>query len=597
MLSGFQHLTVLDLDTIDVSNLNRQFLFRRDHVGKSKAEVARESVLRFHPAAQIIAIHGNIKEARFDQDYFAAFDLVLNALDNLEARRHVNRLCLSSGRTLCESGTQGYAGQTTVIRGRTTECFECVPAPSTKTFAVCTIRNTPDKPVHCIVWAKALYAALFGPPDEGNILSDAKVDLSEGVKQAQALAALPAGGVKAVSAPQKPASYSQFARSIFHKLFNEEIHKQREVKDRWKERTPPEPLELEQLLSSLASDVSPVSAHSYRSNDQSVLSAAQDTAHFLHCIDALLCTRASDLGSLEFDKDDQDSMDFVSLAANLRMRNFSIPPQSRFGNKGVAGNIVHAIASTNAIAAGLMTSDAIKVLQNRLDRCKTMWISRHPPGLLTPQALQTPSKRCFVCAHSTLDLTLHTGKWTLKRLYEEVLKKKLSMIEPGIDVINRDNFIGTEEDHEDSPSYLSLPLSSPSVKVDHNSLLSVEDQQQSMKVQLRVVHREEWDEETEADEFTLTGEVAAATTGVDTGAAEEANAASELAAKAGVELSAESKEPVAPSVSHKRKLQAEDLTGEDEGDGTAKKAKLSVDAPAATAEAKMEQDPDIIELD
>ncbi len=45
-----------------------------------------------------------------------------------------------------------------------TECFECAPKQSrTKTYPVCTIRNTPEKPIHCIVWAKELlFARLFG---------------------------------------------------------------------------------------------------------------------------------------------------------------------------------------------------------------------------------------------------------------------------------------------------------------------------------------------------------------------------------------------------------------------------------------------------
>lgn len=51
-------------------------------------------------------------------------------------------------------------GETTHV----TECFECVPKQSrNKTYPVCTIRNTPDKPIHCIVWAKELlFARLFG---------------------------------------------------------------------------------------------------------------------------------------------------------------------------------------------------------------------------------------------------------------------------------------------------------------------------------------------------------------------------------------------------------------------------------------------------
>ena len=57
VLSGFHSIEVIDLDTIDVSNLNRQFLFRPHHVGKSKAEVAREAALAFNPEASIVAYH------------------------------------------------------------------------------------------------------------------------------------------------------------------------------------------------------------------------------------------------------------------------------------------------------------------------------------------------------------------------------------------------------------------------------------------------------------------------------------------------------------------------------------------------------------
>ena len=59
----------------------------------------------------LLTVQGNVKESRFDKAFFGGFSLVLNGLDNVEARRHVNRLCLSAGVPLIESGTEGYLGQ------------------------------------------------------------------------------------------------------------------------------------------------------------------------------------------------------------------------------------------------------------------------------------------------------------------------------------------------------------------------------------------------------------------------------------------------------------------------------------------------------
>lgn len=155
-LAGFLTVQVIDLDTIDVSNLNRQFLFRPEHVGQPKALVAAEAVKRFNPDLKITAHHGNIKDPKFGISYFATFNVVLNALDNVDARRHVNRLCLAANVPLIDAGTTGYLGQVMPIFKGKTACYECKPKPTQKVYPICTIRSTPDKPVHCIVWAKGL---------------------------------------------------------------------------------------------------------------------------------------------------------------------------------------------------------------------------------------------------------------------------------------------------------------------------------------------------------------------------------------------------------------------------------------------------------
>ncbi len=132
VLSGFQSIEVIDLDTIDVSNLNRQFLFRSEHVGQSKATVAAEVVKRFNPDVNIVAHYGNIKDAQFGVSYFESFNVVLNALDNVDARRHVNRLCLAANVPLIDSGTTGYLGQVMPIQKGKTQCYECQEKPTQK---------------------------------------------------------------------------------------------------------------------------------------------------------------------------------------------------------------------------------------------------------------------------------------------------------------------------------------------------------------------------------------------------------------------------------------------------------------------------------
>jgi len=136
-------------------------------------QVAQESAAKFNPHVKLQAHHANIKDTQFNIEWFQGFNLVFNALDNLDARRHVNKMCLAADVPLIESGTTGFNGQVQVIKkvcnsdlrrlksdkclqcqGKT-ECYDCNTKEVPKSFPVCTIRSTPSQPIHCIVWAKS----------------------------------------------------------------------------------------------------------------------------------------------------------------------------------------------------------------------------------------------------------------------------------------------------------------------------------------------------------------------------------------------------------------------------------------------------------
>jgi len=116
-------LYIVDFDHIELSNLNRQFYFRTEHIGRSKADVATEIMSRLAPQLKITSHSCSIFDQKFDSKFFAQFDAVILALDNPEARSYVNRQCMKTGTPVFESGTHGFAGQAYPIFPGLSRCY------------------------------------------------------------------------------------------------------------------------------------------------------------------------------------------------------------------------------------------------------------------------------------------------------------------------------------------------------------------------------------------------------------------------------------------------------------------------------------------
>ncbi|KAL2460104.1 SUMO-activating enzyme subunit 2 [Abeliophyllum distichum] len=514
-LSGFPDIHIIDMDTIEVSNLNRQFLFRQSHVGQSKAKVARDAVLKFRPDISITSYHANVKDHEFNVDFFKQFNVVLNGLDNLDARRHVNRLCLAACVPLVESGTTGFLGQVTVhVKGRT-ECYECQPKPAPKTYPVCTITSTPSKFVHCVVWAKdLLFAKLFGDKNQENDLNVHSKDGSSSSKHAED-----------VFERQEEENIEQYGKRIYDHVFGYNIELALSNEETWRNRNKPRPIYVKDVFSSeLASqngnldkssngDTPSLSAMASLGlkNPQDLWSLKENSKVFLEALKLFFSKREKEIGNLSFDKDDQLAVEFVTAAANIRASSFGIPLHSLFEAKGIAGNIVHAVATTNAVIAGLIVIEAIKVLQHDIKNYRMTYCLEHPSRkmLLMPVEPFEPNKSCYVCSETPLDLEINTHCSKLRDVVDKIVKAKLGMNLPmimhGPALLYE---VGDDLGEAEVANYaanLEKVLSELPAPVMGGTILTVEDLQQELKCSINIKHREEFDEEKEPDGMVLSG--------------------------------------------------------------------------------------------
>ena len=157
-------VVVTDDDSIELSNLSRQFLFRTENIGQSKSKIAVEAALRINPQATMQALTEKVcstNEKSFPDDFWQTLDVVLLAVDNLEARNYVDSMCVWHKKTLLESGTLGMQASSQCIIPMQTLTYRDIPQSTTKEIAMCTLKSFPYLIVHCIEWARDIFEEFF----------------------------------------------------------------------------------------------------------------------------------------------------------------------------------------------------------------------------------------------------------------------------------------------------------------------------------------------------------------------------------------------------------------------------------------------------
>jgi len=203
----------------------------------------------------------------------------------------------------------------------------------------------PEKPIHCIVWAKLLFEVLFGPENDDNDLKD----LAELAKNNDII-------------------------DIMTKLFETDVLSIKNAKEDSDNK-------LSEIFAKSIKTVSRedlekyIGAASLDSFNRHEDKLAEDLniAIFAEAFQRLNKQKLQD-SVITFEKDDDNIIHFISTAANLRMYCFNIERQSFNEIKNMAGNIVPAIASTNSIVSGIEIVEMMKLLKNQKDKMKTYFV-------------------------------------------------------------------------------------------------------------------------------------------------------------------------------------------------------------------------------
>ncbi|RUT04757.1 hypothetical protein DSM106972_043260 [Dulcicalothrix desertica PCC 7102] len=124
-LLGVGNITVIDFDTVSVTNLTRSVLFRESDIGLPKVEVARQRVLEINPEIQIQAIHSDLEFGLGIGDV-RAHDVIIGCLDSINARYYINQLAYRAGIPWINGGIGVAEGEVSFFDPNTeAACYEC----------------------------------------------------------------------------------------------------------------------------------------------------------------------------------------------------------------------------------------------------------------------------------------------------------------------------------------------------------------------------------------------------------------------------------------------------------------------------------------
>lgn len=400
-MSGVKCTYISDPDYIEKSNLTRQFLFNEHDLRQSKSETASKKIKIFNEDVNIISFKSKLcaeTENIFNKTFYDGIDIILNGLDNDDARRYMDEKAIEFGKPLIDSGTMGSKANVQVVIPYLTESYGSTKDPEEKkNIPMCTIKSFPYKPAHVIQWARDLFEAEFAilPSMIKKYSKRLEKTGSPGLNEGE-IGVFLKQVYKYNNFTLEPKSFIHVLSSIFwenivfgvqsvlNNLTPNDSDKNLPTdpdimfnNEHWTETFGDIINEYFKLGFCIMNQVFGTNFCYEYTNTCPDYNGLKTLGCYVHklwdetdqdkCVEDILKgfigTNIA-ISNIEFDKDDDSlkHIDWITFVSNIRNEQYNIPKTDIFTTRKIAGTIIPAIITTTALVAGIQMMEFIRII-------------------------------------------------------------------------------------------------------------------------------------------------------------------------------------------------------------------------------------------